>query len=561
VISGNPDERLAFVLETEAHLDGIRAARAEMAGVGGDADALGGRLAQFSAKSKAAFDSMTAAEQKAFMGFIGVKEGADQASKAIDQETASVQRATQATQSFINPAFAASRRQLAEENRNTAASFDPISSKARTAANAMANLSFAAAGITAGGPGTVVAIGSLTSSLAHLSTNAAIAAGASGIGALVVVAGTLIPLMSKLADQSERVAGGFGKAFGGAGGDVTGAERFLDLARQRRAAAETSFENAPSALSLRQSDVNERNNRKAALDEAVKDEQTAIDAVFAARRAARQRDREEAKRDAEQRAQDEIRARDLGEQMRGRAIQLGLERTSPELAGVTGVQMEQAARDREIDKLRISDEEKHARKAESERLAQAEITKIYDDAADKRIAKSDEEARKEEEFDKQKAAKRLAIAKSNVDAIVRTEGSVLQTLKRLALEPIVDRLEGIAAQQAVEALASWPDFPAMAAHGLAAAAATAAAREVAGWAGLGSKGGGGAGAGAGAPAGTFEPRTAGEGAGGFNLTIITANPLGPDHIQNVAYELNRAGILKRPIVQLPPTTGITVSTA
>jgi hypothetical protein len=47
----------------------------------------------------------------------------------------------------------------------------------------------------------------------------------------------------------------------------------------------------------------------------------------------------------------------------------------------------------------------------------------------------------------------------------------------------------------------------------------------------------------------------------MHLTIITQNALGPDHIQNIAYQLNRSGILKQPLIEIPATTGITVRAA
>jgi hypothetical protein len=554
VISGNSDERMAFVLETESHLQGIKAARAEITGVGTDADALGGRLGQFSAKSKAAFDQMTAAEQKAFLGFIGLKDGAEQATTAIDKQTAS---STRAAAALANPAFAASARQLRQENAATAQSFDPVNNKARTAANAMSTLGFAAAGLTAGGAGTVIAMGNLAGSLAHLSSSARVVAGASGIGAIVTVAATLIPILMKMGDETERISGGFRRAFGGA--DAAGSALFLKLAQARRQAAEQAYENAPTYTMG--GDVvaiaKERAARKKARDEAVLDEQAAIAADLSAKSAARDKDREDARRAIEQRVQDEIRAREMGEQMRGRTIQLGLERTSPELAAVTGIQMEQAARDAAIDKLEISEDERNRRKIESARLAEAEITKVYSDEADKRIAKADEEARRQDSVDKAKAKKRLETTKANVHAIVMTEGSVLQTMKRLALEPIVSRLEGLAAQQAVEVLTSWPNFAAMAAHGAAAAAATAAAREVAGWAGSSSRSGGSAGSGGGGSgAGSFEPRSSTEGQGSVTIQLYTQNPYGVEQMQQVQYLLERAGIMKRPGVQIPPTSGL-----
>jgi hypothetical protein len=133
----------------------------------------------------------------------------------------------------------------------------------------------------------------------------------------------------------------------------------------------------------------------------------------------------------------------------------------------------------------------------------------------------------------------------------------------LALEPIVSELEGIGASEVVKALRDAADFnfPGAALHAAAAAAAVVAAHEVAGWAGGSSSGGssgsaGGASSGGTPGGGTFEPRTASQGAGMVNITLITRNPFGRDSIQNVAWELNRSGILNRPPIEIPPTTGL-----
>lgn len=584
---------MAFVLETEARLDGIRQARAEITGTGTDAEALGGRLAAMSVKSKAAFEAMSVAEQKAFLGFVGIKEGASDAAKAAEDHARATDKDTQAIERSaiamlrardaqrasissplaamnqgmsgpafgpslppgglimpnyaVNPAFVASARRLKAENDAVAQSFDPVSGKARTAANAMSTLSFQAAGLTAGGQSTVIAMGSLTSSLAHLSSNAALAAGASGIGALVVIAATLIPLMSKLRDESERVAGGFAKAFGG--GDEANAGMFLRLAQQRRRAAEDALANAPSALSPLQRDLDERKNRQAALAESVTDEQAAIQAVFAARHSAERKAKEDAKQFADERARDTQRAEDMISESKSRAAIGSLRLGSPEQADVLGANVDAQRKGAEIDKMNLSVEEKARAHAAVLAGLEADTTRIHDEYADKRIAKSDEESRKQDAIDKAAAKKKLDTAKANVDAIVRTEGSVLQTMKRLALEPIIDRLEGIAAQQAVEALASFPDLGAMAAHGAAAIAATAAARQVAGWAGSGTRGGGGAGssAGGGSGAGTFEPRSGTEGQGMVTINLLSQNPYGAEQIQQVSYLLQRREILRRPI--------------
>jgi hypothetical protein len=95
-----------------------------------------------------------------------------------------------------------------------------------------------------------------------------------------------------------------------------------------------------------------------------------------------------------------------------------------------------------------------------------------------------------------------------------------------------------------------------AASGLALAKAAAlGAKESLGGGGAGGGGGSSAGGG-GDPNGAFRPRTGTEGQGGVTINLITQDPYGATKIQQVMYELNRAQVLGRPPVQIPPTTGI-----
>jgi hypothetical protein len=103
------------------------------------------------------------------------------------------------------------------------------------------------------------------------------------------------------------------------------------------------------------------------------------------------------------------------------------------------------------------------------------------------------------------------------------------------------------------------DFRGAALHassGLALARAAAlGAKESLGGGGGGSSGGGGGGGGA-DPNGAFRPRTGTEGQGNVVINLLTQDPYGATKIQQVMYELNRAQVLGRPPVQIPPTTGI-----
>lgn len=95
-----------------------------------------------------------------------------------------------------------------------------------------------------------------------------------------------------------------------------------------------------------------------------------------------------------------------------------------------------------------------------------------------------------------------------------------------------------------------------AASGLALAKAAAlGAKESLGGGGAGASGGSGGGGGA-DPNGAFRPRTGTEGQGNLVINLLTQDPYGATKIQQVMYELNRAEVLGRPPVAIPPTTGI-----
>lgn len=137
---------------------------------------------------------------------------------------------------------------------------------------------------------------------------------------------------------------------------------------------------------------------------------------------------------------------------------------------------------------------------------------------------------------------------------IKAIGHAAQTLRKLEIgaEGAYDAV--LALREGGLALASFAsgDFAGGALH-LASAAQLGAAAALAGQEALGggtSSGGGGGGA---SGAGTFEPRNAASG-GPQVINLYTTNPYSRENIQQVQYELDRAGVLK-----IPPTTGIRVA--
>jgi hypothetical protein len=110
VISGS-DDRIAFVIQTEAQLDGIRAARGEVRGLGYRRDderaadvsgfAVAGSVvaavANMSAKSRAAFDAMDADGKRATLTLMGVNDAEMRAALAATDHAKAVGADTQAT--------------------------------------------------------------------------------------------------------------------------------------------------------------------------------------------------------------------------------------------------------------------------------------------------------------------------------------------------------------------------------------------------------------------------------------------------------------------------------
>lgn len=152
-----------------------------------------------------------------------------------------------------------------------------------------------------------------------------------------------------------------------------------------------------------------------------------------------------------------------------------------------------------------------------------------------------------------------AIMLHSIDAFVRGAASTQKLLIQMALNPIIKELEGTAVRQFVRAAAAWPNFAAMAQHAAAGALAVAGAREVAQlgeMAGGGGSSSGGGSAGGSGSSSTFEPRSGTEGAGSVTIQLYSQNPYGAEQIQELKYQLNRAGILKIP-VPISPTKQLT----
>lgn len=174
---------------------------------------------------------------------------------------------------------------------------------------------------------------------------------------------------------------------------------------------------------------------------------------------------------------------------------------------------------------------------------------------------------KKQRLQKEMHRKTLSDLKQLEDATINSKNRQIKAVGIAAM--VLRKLEigAEASRAAVESARAFGKVPGyLAAHQYGSAALSAASGvQLAAAAALGFKeamgGGGSAGGGGGNSAGgfdgagTFEPRDSSAGTS-QTIYLITKDPYGRDQIQRVAWELDRAGVMKRPPTEIPPTTGL-----
>lgn len=624
MIAGN-DERIAIVLETQARMEGVRQVELGLGRVGrmasdvlrqGQLSAL--QQANAQAQVKNAFD----ADIVALTQYGRTIDVTNQKSVAAFKESVAAQRqlmveAKATTQQFqaldavmarIAVRAKATRGAGVIVDPRTGAEYDKLSPKIRTAANAASTMAFAATSAQMGMGGAAIAAGTMATSLATLTTSARLAAGATGIGAVVVVGVTLLSLFKRLEAQTDGLSESFKRTLQTIGEESP--ELALRLAQANRTRAVQAIADLENASNPRHDLLGlNKPQRMAALeaaaDEASKDEARQRANLQDARRSARRRAAEEAKnegdRESEQRLRDAREAidieRDLGfeiqkltlqragrtEAIRNLEADRDFERREREINELkisedrktelirmayqariaaqdefaremeerTGKQLRDWEHEMRIAILRTSGKEQLARQADADRafeIRMQEIDRMQAGETDKKrartIAKRKHEADKTA-IEQDAFKKREAVALSAVQAISRGTESVAKTLKRLALEPIITELEGIAARELVRAAASWMNPFAALKHVATAGLAVATARKLSQAAGGGSGTGGGGGGGGSGGGTTFEPRVAAAGSP-MSFTLIMRDKSGRETARQTIDDLTRAGALKIP---------------
>jgi hypothetical protein len=567
------NERIALQIDTRADLTGVREARAETG-------ALGAAVQQSTEKITLSHEQAAAAAKEAGGDFERLRqilarmvqqEGA--LATAASQATTQLQRQARATAGAVQlgPNFAAvsSGRQFgpaagpdiagpqlgpAVPGLTTAAAaaasakvqFDKIPPAARQAGNSLGLLAAAAATGQGSLSGMAVAAGNVAQGMSILSTNAKFAASAAGVGALIASIGILIGVSVEayraLKEIPEGVLGGTTREHIDNLKTVAQVNREIALAEGRRAAlAEQLGRGDTAAL--------QQNVNLGAQIEALYKRRVALVGELreAAKRAAKE-DEAEAKKIADKKKSDNEYI--LGLSAAAAAAQIALTENEfqrrRELLENEITSEKQAA-----DARKLSDDDRLAAMAEINRRREYGLQLIQ----------------READLAKKKIIDEGLAGYAKLSAAVRNHGTLVGAIAKASADAV--RLHEIyvegklaaimAKKEGAAALAAFGsgNFGGGALH-LAAAAGYGAAAVAAGAEAAGViSGGGGGGSSTGGSFGdstTFQPRD-GNGSGAQVINLYTVNPYTREAMGVLSYELNRGGILKRPI-PISPTTGL-----
>jgi hypothetical protein len=623
--SSSDTETQLLVLETDAKLDALRQARKEVQDFGVDVE-------KMSQRSRAAWESYSAAEKRAVAGFMGTGGppgagggGASAAGAAAARasaqlqtrdaagRTAEVNRAigaylergkvvdktsAQAVAAYrregdalaanlarmgamekeLNAIGAAAQRVERQSGAISAGGGNPpgvrnagagffrgtvpgtgeefarISPRVLTAANALTTFSLAATASNGSAQSMIMSLGMMATSISMVSNSARLAAAATGIGALVVVLGAASEMLDRFISKAPQAQAAMEK-IGGAR-NAQQAQQYVDqidmqIKALNKQLEEGNFVQRAQASAQIQALYEVRTK---AVSQAVSMQHDETQRTLEEQRRKHKQELDEEKRHREEMAKETIASaeRITAARVSVMASQAGRDTGLADPEGAAErirIAADTQRRLREIDRNELLD----TRQKEEERRA---IIEEGEEAIANSRSKSAKKAA-DEDLKKREEAKRaqLAIARTAASEIIRSQDSLTKALKRAAIEPIVTWLEGTAAQELVAAArhAASLDFFGAARHAGVAALAIAAGRRLAGLAGLG--GGGGASGGGGGNQGTFTPAPSATGSGNTTINLYTRNPYGEDAIAETLYYTNRADILKKPPLQIPPTTG------
>ncbi|MEX1185323.1 MAG: hypothetical protein WEA80_01880 [Gemmatimonadaceae bacterium] len=488
---------------------------------------------------------------------------------------------------------------------------EKVGNQARRSAAAMSSIAFAAQNATLGTRGAVMAAGNLASAAAVGS--ARMAMWSPHIAAAVIVAGTLFTIFQKMnrevtgiSEASKNMLSSF---------EDSAIDAVFQKAREQREAATIAAANSkPRSAKEVVEGTPEQRALQAAIEWEIEVGRRRRDIRLANTRKLRADATEEAKRqekEAEEQRKEalEFQGRTLIELRERRhlaAMQVG--GASDVDIALHRIEQQSAAEIRALDKYKLAAGERleleyrirevhneqfkilasqagaanrrtHAgMEAESEDPREAfqgrmELIRLERDA---RIAAGIDVATADAIAERQRRALRLETARAAIGYLKQIEDATLGSSNKQIraigmLANTVRRLHigaeaSLAAVESARAFGKVPGYLASHQYGSAALSALAGLKLAAAAAlgfreSLGGGGGGGAGSGGGggsaSEASRFEPSAGSSGAGsGITINLITRDPYGRESIQQTLYSLERAGVLKTPAIQIPPTTGI-----
>lgn len=534
----------------------VEQSRAAWAAAGGDMNKFAGELAKLVAGEKAAQSSVSGTNT-ALKDIPPSVKPADESVKRLTDSTRAMTLA-QIAAIDMDKKMEASKRGSAQATATLANETVNLSPKVRSASNAVATLSVAAA--TGGGSlqGMAIAAGGLATNMLAVSKNAQLAASASGIGAIVTLLGVLVPLLMRANDETERMDSSF-RDFGSLGVEalkgIEAAKRAEQAALIQRMEAYdaqgVAGKTVTDPLGRERSSLLKRNESLNAELLAVTNARIAAEAE-ASRRASKDRD--------QQAERDQKTATTLQEQLVTSYQDLNDRRTLSESAAARQrVEREFNASRAVIEGLAVDEATKTRLTLEAATLRTARLKEIEAKASADRLAmwQSEVAARQAQLTTVDKLQRQMyANTLAGIHQVVIGQESLKSAMTKAMLAPLVTYLEGKAVQHSLEALAdlAFFNFAGAAKHAAVAAAALAGARKVAQIGGLTVGGGGTASVGSGGGA-AFTPRSNPDDRNPTVINLITQNPYSGEAMGIVQYELNRGGVLKRP-VNLPPTTGL-----
>lgn len=567
------DDRIALNVETSYDGTGIRAARADNSALGREARAAAAELTAGATQGAAAERGLAAAARDAAQSQELVRISHEKVIELERMAGGSKERLIQLLREYREEqlALAAATRQAAAAEQQQAqvergrivgritpavgpgpvpvtAELEKIPARARTAANALSMLAFAASTGSGSLQGMAVASGTAVAGLASLTTSARLAAAASGIGALVTVLGTVLLLLNQAEEQAKSAGEQFTRSLGDMG-DAAVETKFnlLDAAIQKQQALVEGLKSGASGA-------------PGLLDQLIfgyraMGAQSDLDKLLAQRSATleewnnrrRNRNRESAKDRQRDEADDARRSTELLEEMALEQLDLHEKHTLTEdRASRQKIEREYAARRAEIDALKIHEDQKTTLIAAAWEVRQAKLLELDDAAAAARRAQEEKEL---QDFQR-RSDRALEIVQnqmeSSLHAAITGREEYMRAITGMLLSPLVRYLEALAVRHAIEGglEAIFGMWGRAGKHFAASAAAIAGAAVIARMGGLTSGGGGGGSSGVGGPSFTPEGE---RGGGDVTLIVQTVDPRSSAVIEETQYRLQRAGVLKKPV--------------